>query len=262
MAGMEISQHLAALDDDGGLLADAAERAGLDAVVPPCAPWQVRDLLRHTAYVHRWAAAHVAERRDKVIVGPPEREILGGGPADGDLVGWLREGHSALVETLRTADPDVRCVTFLGAPSPLAFWARRQAHETAIHRFDAQSAGCAVDAATAFGPGFAADGIDELVMGFGARGDYRLAEGRSLLVRATDTGDAWRIAPGEVRRGGGPADCEVRGTASALYLYLWNRCGAAAHVMIHGDPRVVEDWRSSMSVRWELPRRRVCSARD
>lgn len=34
----------------------------------------------------------------------------------------------------------VDCWTFLDAPSPLAFWARRQAHETAIHRADAQLA--------------------------------------------------------------------------------------------------------------------------
>jgi uncharacterized protein (TIGR03083 family) len=250
MAGMETGKHIAALEADGGLLADAAEYAGLDAPVPPCQPWRVKDLLRHTGYVHRWAATHVAERCEEVIVGPSEHEVLRGGPADPDLVGWFREGHAALVGTLRTADPGVRCVMFLAAPSPLAFWARRQAHETAIHRFDGQSAGGAVDATPAFEPGFAADGIDELIMGFGARGDYRLAGGRSLRVTAADTGDAWRIAPGEVRRGTGPADCEVRGAASAVYLYLWNRCGAA-HVTIDGDPRVAEDWRSSMSVRWE-----------
>jgi len=40
---------------------------------------------------------------------------------------------------LASAPPDLDCLTFLAAPSPLAMWARRQAHETAIHRVDAES---------------------------------------------------------------------------------------------------------------------------
>ena len=59
----------------------------------------------------------------------------------------------AVEDTLRTADPAVRCWTFLPAPSPLAFWARRQAHETAIHRADAQLAAGPV---TPFAADFAA----------------------------------------------------------------------------------------------------------
>ena len=40
----------------------------------------------------------------------------------------------------------MRCFAFLPAPSPLAFWARRQAHETGIHRADVESAGFACTA--------------------------------------------------------------------------------------------------------------------
>ena len=66
--------------------------------------------------------------------------------------------------------PDVHA-----GPSPLAFWARRQAHETAVHRYDAQSAapGGPPAPAGAFDPAFAADGVDELIMGFAARRRYR-----------------------------------------------------------------------------------------
>jgi hypothetical protein len=49
---MEIGQHIAALERDGELLAEAAEAAGLDATVPACPGWRVRDLVRHQAYVH------------------------------------------------------------------------------------------------------------------------------------------------------------------------------------------------------------------
>ena len=67
---MEIAEHVNALRREGEWLADAAERAGLDAPVPPCAPWQVKDLLRHTGYVHRWAARHINECPDQIIDGP------------------------------------------------------------------------------------------------------------------------------------------------------------------------------------------------
>jgi transcription elongation GreA/GreB family factor len=35
---VEIAEHIDALREQGDLLADAAERAGLDAAVPPCPP--------------------------------------------------------------------------------------------------------------------------------------------------------------------------------------------------------------------------------
>ena len=38
-----------------------------------------------------------------------------------------------------TPIPDLECWHFFDAPTPIAFWARRQAHETAIHRADVQS---------------------------------------------------------------------------------------------------------------------------
>ena len=41
---------------------------------------------------------------------------------------------------LRSAPADLDCFTFLPAESARHFWARRQAHETAIHRVDAENA--------------------------------------------------------------------------------------------------------------------------
>ena len=115
---MEIAEHIDALRRQGEWLADAAERAGLDATVPPCAPWQVKDLLRHTGYIHRWAARHVTECLDQILDGPSEEEILRGGTDDAGLLAWFRDGHAALVQTLATADPAVECATFIAAPSP------------------------------------------------------------------------------------------------------------------------------------------------
>jgi uncharacterized protein (TIGR03083 family) len=260
MASMEVREHVAALRRDGQLLAAAADRAGLDAKVPSCPSWQVRDLLRHISYVHRWAAGYVVEQRTERMRGrPSESDLLQGGPPDGELTEWFRTGHAALVDALRTASPAMTCWTFLDAPSPLAFWARRQAHETAIHRVDAELAS---GEATPFPPDFAADGIDELIMGFFGRDAAQMspeqqAGGRlTLLVEATNTASAWWLeltADGklaaQVRRGRGPAMCTLAGPASGLYLLLWNRADPAwARVTVSGDQAVLSAWQDGMRV--------------
>ena len=251
---MEIAEYVDELRRQGDLLADAAERAGIDASVPQCAPWQVRDLLRHTGYVHRWAARHITERPDTVLDGPEEAEILRGGAADPELLAWFRDGHAKLVTILATADPALECATFMAAPSALAFWARRQAHETAIHRADAESASGIVPD---YAPDFAADGVDELIMGFGQRRKYQpgtSADG-GVQVLATDTGDAWHLDVDQGRiqahRGPGPGGCTVSGRASDVYLFLWNRSGdAQADVTVTGDRGCLTAWQSSVRVRW------------
>ena len=144
------------------------------------------------------------------------------------------------------------------APSPLAFWARRQAHETAIHRADADSAAGTMPEYEA---GFAADGIDELIMGFGRRRKYQPgsnAVDARLRVLATDTGDVWlveahdgRVLPRRDADGQEEAGCTVSGPASGLYLYLWNRADAArVGVTVAGDPGLLSAWQSSVRVRW------------
>ena len=258
---MEIAEHIDALHRQGDLLADAAEQAGLEASVPPCPAWQVKDLLRHTGYIHRWAARHVTECPDTVLDGPPETDILRGGAPDPELLAWFRAGHAALVEALSTADPGLVCATFMDAPSPLAFWARRQAHETAIHRADAESA---LGILPEYEPAFAADGIDELIMGFGQRRKYRPPADHAggMHVRATDTGDTWHVGAEEGRIQArrqpstgpdvaGSAECVVSGLASGLYLFLWNRSDPArADVTISGNAGFLDGWQSSVCVRW------------
>jgi len=269
---VEIAEHLDALRREGELMAAAAGWAGLAAAVPSCPDWQVKDLLRHTGYVHRWAARHITEGPAEVIDGPSEAEILRGGAADEDLLGWFRAGHAALVETLVDADPAVRCATFMPAPTPLAFWTRRQAHETAIHRADAELAAGPADGpaggpAPEYPPRFAADGIDELIMGFGQRRKYQPQAGPApdaglLRVIAADTGDAWSIEARhsllQPRRehvtaaaGRAAAGCTVSAPASSLYLYLWNRASAgAADITVTGDSALLASWQSSVKIRW------------
>ena len=266
MWGVEISAHIDALGRDGALLADAAKTAGLQAAVPGCPGWRVRDLVRHQAYVHDWAARHVRDRSPALIDdGITESDILARGPADADLVAAYRDGHAALVAALRDADPDLECATFMPAPSPLAFWARRQAHETAIHRYDAQCAGPdgPPPPDRAFDPAFAADGLDELIMGFAARRRYHLADDggveRSLTVRPRDAEGRWHVRLTDAgaavsrldTRDDPAADCALEGPAAGLYAFLWNRSDAAgAGLAISGAPEILARWNSRVRIRW------------
>ncbi len=246
LSPMETADFVRTLDREGLLLAASAEQAGTDAKVPTCPQWQVRDLVRHTGTVHRWAAAFVTE-------GYTSYQPDGGLPdLDGaELLTWFREGHRHLVDTLADAPADVECWHFLPAPTPLAFWARRQAHETTIHRFDAQSAlGGTPDE---IGTGFAADGVDELLRGFHARSKSRVrsAEPRVLRVRATDTDNAvWTVRlsqePPVTELGDtAPADCEISGPADLLYLSLWNRL---PFPQVSGDASIGALWREKSAV--------------
>ncbi|MFE3032692.1 maleylpyruvate isomerase family mycothiol-dependent enzyme [Streptomyces canus] len=243
---METAEFIRILDREGQLLAAAAEQAGPDAKVPTCPQWQVRDLLRHTGAVHRWATAFVAEELTEFRPFPDEPALDGE-----ELLAWFRTGHRLLVDTLDSAAPDVRCWHFLPAPSPLAFWARRQAHETAVHRFDAEAA----RGGTPEEPGrdFAADGIDELLRGFHARTKSRVrsTEPRMLRVRASDTdGAVWTARlteepPATELGEEGDADCEVSGPAARLYLALWNRL---PFPRVTGDASVAGLWREKSGV--------------
>lgn len=235
------------------MLADTAARLDLGAPVPTCPEWQLRDLVRHIGGVHRWAAAHVTQRRATPMGDQEETALMGSWPGDGALIDWFREGHAALVRALETADPDVACWAFLPAPTPLAFWARRQAHETAMHRVDVESAGAGV--LTAFPAAFAADGIDELLFGFVSRPGrtLRAESPRTLLCEAIDTDQYWllRIGPErvEVRSGAPAADCVVRGYASDLYVFLWNRRSVAG-LDVEGDAALLDFWHRSARIRW------------
>ncbi|MDT0446325.1 maleylpyruvate isomerase N-terminal domain-containing protein [Streptomyces johnsoniae] len=247
---METDDFLRVLADEGRALAAAAALAGPDAPVPTCPGWRMRDLVLHTGAVHRWAAGYVRERH-------PERQPFPA-PAvpDGELDGWFLEGLGALLALLDAAPADLACWTFLtGSPTPRHFWARRQAHETAVHRMDAElAAGQGLSPVTAE---FAADGIDELLVGFHGRDRSRLRAERPAVLRvlaADRPGDDWtvHITDGTPRGGrsvpGTPADCEISGPATVLYPVLWNRQPWSAEVKVAGDAAVAALWRSAGGV--------------
>lgn len=254
---MEIAEHITIVAQEGKLLATAAEHGGLEAPVPSCPGWDMRELLRHLIEIHLWAAAHVAQPHDKPWVDDlseleafwPDLAVFW--PEDDDLVGWYLDANANLVDALESAPLDLEAFTFLPAPSPLAMWARRQAHETAVHRFDAENA-AGID--SDFAPVFAADGIDELLAGFSPRKtEFPVERDRVMHVHTTDTDDHWLVTlrPDGVAttRDEGPADLSLRGAAADLYLVLWNRREDAS-IEVAGDHELLEKWHGNSRVRW------------
>ncbi|MEV0372066.1 maleylpyruvate isomerase family mycothiol-dependent enzyme [Streptomyces sp. NPDC050636] len=256
---MEITEFVETLRLDGALLADAAEEAGPDARIPACPDWQMRDLVTHIGRVHRWATEVVIEGVEQPSRPPAAPELT-----DEELVPWLRDAHHRLVVALHSAPQDLTAWTFLPASSPLAFWARRQAHETSVHRVDAQQAAGA--SLTPLPSAFAADGIDELLTDIHAleRSRLRTDRPRTLRVRATDTpGADWTVhlsdAPPRAVRTTAPAagadlqvpgaavDCTIEGPAEELYLALWNRLPWDS-VKISGDDTLPELWRERSGI--------------
>lgn len=247
---MNIEGWIERLAHDGEAMAVAVERAGLDDRVPTCPDWNVRDLTRHLGMVHRWATGHVADRRTEMW-DVDDDGIVGTWPSDEELVDWFRTGHRALVRALADADPDFEYWTFLKATTPLSMWARRQAHETAIHRVDAE---LVTGSAPLFPAVFAADGIDELLVSFITRRRTKLTADppRTLRVTAGDANGDWlvRIGPeGVITTAGAKADATITGPASDLYLALWNR-GGLDGLEIDGDHAVVDLFRDRVHVRW------------
>ena len=242
---MDATALIAHLAAEGPRLAAAAGRAGWDTHVP-ATEWNVRQLITHIGGVHRWAT--------EVVSGAPREHVdaahalVGVGPPDAELVDWFRTGHENLVEALAAAPADLDAFTFLPADSPLEFWARRQAHETAIHRADAENAaGLAPD----FDAEFAQDGIAE-VLTFGHRRGFARDRAATIGLDAGD-GPSWLITFGgehtEAVRSEDLAgtDVTVRGLSSDLYLWLWNRPSQA---YADGDDEVAALWTETVRIHW------------
>ena len=254
VVGMEIAGYVEAVGREARLLADAAKLGGLDADVPSCPDWDMGALLSHLSMIHLWAAGHVAELRpgswgsliDLADFWPGLAVFW---PDDDRLVDWYLETNANLVRTLESAPLDVERWTFNLAPSPLAMWARRQAHETAIHRYDAENA---AGISTQFDPTLASDGIDELLVCMAPRYEG-FPKTRTMAVHATDTDDRWHltITPDELItvRSNEPAEMTLSGNASDLYLAVWNR-GDDSNVTVTGDHDILDQWRGKKKSQW------------
>ncbi len=259
---LDVPAHLEGLREALLAFTRYADRAGLQAGVPTCPDWSVRQLIAHQGMVHRWAAGLLTgQSTDTEAL---ERE----GRRSVDPVEWLRDGAIELAGALVRAPESVAAPVFLkDAPAPRAFWARRQCHETTIHAVDALAAalGSAPTAADAawIGSDLALDGIDELLCGFLPRSKSTLRsdvptvfavvpdEGeRAWLVRVTEESAVTTVvAKGASELDG--ADTIVTGDAVDLYLRLWNRTpDAVAAGAGEGSPEGMALWHAKARINW------------
>jgi uncharacterized protein (TIGR03083 family) len=230
-------------------LAQLIDGADLTRPVPTCPEWTMRQLITHVGRAHRWATTIVTTRSAVPI---PFREVPDGRlPEDPrEHADWLRTGAAGVIGAVGAAG-DAQVWTHPG-PGPAWYWARRMAHETAVHRADGQ---IALGQRPQIDPVTAADGIDEW-LGFLAEpdnGEGRASlaglQGKVLHVHVTDpgvVGGEWMIRPAAggvtVEAGHGKGDVAVRGPASDLLLVLMRRLppGDPA-VEVLGDAAVLDE---------------------
>ncbi len=232
---------LATLRDDRDRLVAIAD-GPLDVAVPTCPGWAMSDLLVHLGRVHRWARA--ALDTDPSGEWPP----FGARPADGEPLGpWLADGIDQLDTAFSSTALDRPAWGFAG-PSTVGWWLRRQALETAMHRWDAEIAAgrppTAMDVATA------ATGIDEWCELEAARW-FRPSDDLTISVHLHATDDAGDL-PGEWfleadsaglhwSHGHHKGDIAVRASRSDLFLLVWRRV-PPADLEVLGDPDRLDEF--------------------
>ena len=248
-----VSQLCAEIDASTATMAGLASHDDLTRRVPTCPDWTLRELAIHVGRAHRWAAAIVGTRSAEFI---PFRSVPDGKFPDGaaERAAWLTDGAARLIGTVQAAGGDL--VWAFDEMRPASFWARRMAHETAVHRADAQ---IAVGREPDLAPVLAADAIDEWLSDLSAlmtdgatdpRADA-LPPGRVLHIHATDAALAgsgeWTLrgeAAGiSLEHGHGRGDVAVRGPAARLLLVLVRRLPPDdPAVEIIGDGALFSRW--------------------
>ncbi len=246
---MDSSRYLESLAADFALLRAAASAAGLDAPVPTCPGWTVADLVEHVAgvYLHKTLAMQLGDF-------PEERDW----PTDLDdlpLLDQLDRTYAGLTHELTTRDPQSPAPTWYEPELTVAFWIRRMAQETVIHRLDAELAAQAAmgRVVSPVPDDIAADGVDEVLVRFLGYGStawpdefaalqgprLEAADGDDTVIVETD-GSTWTVSPRpdhvQVQAGtSGDVHALVGADPAPLLCWLWGR-GGEEQVSVSGDP--------------------------
>ena len=245
---MDDSRFLECLSADYGDLRDAATAVELTATVPSCPGWTVADLVYHLAevYLHKVTLMRTGE--------VPQEWPPSGLTAEAPLAA-LGRAYGALRAEFRTRGPGLPALTWYDPDQTVAFWIRRMAQETVIHRIDAElAAGLPVTPVPA---DLAVDGVDEVLKRMLAYGsvawpeEFAEMEGEHLAARGRPGRDHGRgrpdgldgppvAAPGaggrrRHRTTGRHSRVLVEGSPGDLLRWLWGRAGDDA-VRLTGDP--------------------------
>ncbi|GAA1974289.1 maleylpyruvate isomerase family mycothiol-dependent enzyme [Catenulispora subtropica] len=207
-------------------LLDGLTPEDLKRPVPTCAPWNLYELTDHLGNGNLWVTTAVRAghgRNDQERTAPHD-------PAS--LHTWFQSTAGEILSVL-DVHPETEAWTFSSLmPRTVGFWQRRRAHETRMHRWDAEHA---LGEAEPFAPDLAADAVSEVFELFAPRMVQRgiaTEPTAAFRVRAVDLGLTWTYGPGT------PV-AELAGTASDLALRLWNRLGADDPALVWSGDRAV-----------------------
>lgn len=245
---MEPTTHLEHLRADLDLILDTPPEQ-MDAPVDACPGWTVATLLTHHAGVFRFATAQLRAE--------PGSNLARFDPPDDDLapLEMLSTTGDELLAVMADTDPAEHRPNWADAPTA-AFWFRRMAQETAIHRVDVQLTHLVPDPIDA---ALAMDGIDELAEVFLAHAGRRgiTGTGETVHLHATDDEVAAGALAGEwmftfhesgvdVAHEHGKGDMAVRAPAGQLLLFAWNR--RPVEVQCFGDPDPLRFWARTVRI--------------
>jgi uncharacterized protein (TIGR03083 family) len=243
---------VAALRADGPAFRTAVAGMALDAPVPSCPEWTVQDLVHHLGAVYQWVRGHAA-RGVTSVPEPrwPQRADRPTGPA---ALTWWDGEFAQLMELLDGLDPELAAWNWAPQAKKAGFLHRRMAHETAVHRWDAQMAGGLAEPVEAK---LAADGVSEVLDSWLPAGRRRGPTDRVGVVQLTavDAGQDWSL---RLRADGGVALLDTRtlldadshgvraagtGNASDLLLALWGRVQFDV-LQVTGDKSLLDSLRT------------------
>jgi len=228
---------------DADRFASVLETEPLDAPVAACPGWDVARLAEHLGQIHRWADFCATHGRRPSA---DEAEALESFEVS-NAAAWMRTGAARLAETLRSLDPEAPTWHPFPVEQVAGFWPRRQAHETAVHRWDAERA---VGRPADIDPELASDGIDEyfeiVVPRLVVREAISLPAG-SVHLHCTDVPGEWLIWADDdgfqMIRAHQKGDAALRGPAAAILLRLWGReSSRAGELSPVGDESVLDAW--------------------
>ena len=240
---MDDSRYLECLSSDYTSLRDAAAASDMTEPVPCCPGWTTGDLVSHVALVYLHKATSMRTGQIPESWPPP-------GLDDEPLLPLLERAYGELMAEFSRRAPADPTPTWYEPDQTVAFWIRRMAQETVIHRIDAeQAAGLPV---THVPDDLAVDGVDEVLKRFLAYdsvhwpdefsqlpgGHLAGAGNREAIVVAAGQA-AWTVRPSprEVIVEDGASDhprVAIEAAPEEMLRWLWGRTTDDA-VRVTGD---------------------------
>ena len=238
---MDNSRYLECLAADYGDLRDAAAAVELTVPVPTCPGWTMGDLVFHVGevYLHKVTVMRTGEW--------PKQWPPPGAEQEPELP-LLGRAYGELIAEFGARQPTDATPTWYDPDQTVAFWIRRMAQETVIHRIDAElAAGLPV---TPVPDDLSVDGVDEVLkrfLGYDVEALGQLKGGHLASDGGTDTitvmagQTAWTVRPSPrevvIEDGASANPCVViQAAPDPMLRWLWGRAGDHALRLTGEEP--------------------------